>query len=485
MADGSPVKQLVETQERVSCLANDAICMPIGRSRIELVNLWEPIMLRLCLLLALAASPAVAADPSPKLSILVVDGMNNHDWPRATRLLRGILESSGRFTVDVSTSPPAGAPQEAWGRWRPRFAKYDVVLSNFNGGHKPTSLNWPREVEQALEDYVDGGGGLVIYHSANNSFPNWPAYNEMIGLGWRGPEFGPSLIVSPDKKVIEIPEGRGRAPGHGPEHDFQVTVLNADHPITKGLPKRWMHPYEQLTHGQHGPAKNMTVLSCAFSKDTGDNEVMDWVIPYGKGRVYVTMLGHLWKGKPDTAMRCIGFQTMMIRGCEWAATGKVTYAVPGDFPTATEMKLRTEATVKKSTDRITEVISDGGTVFCIHSPSGIGSATIHRDPWPDHASLRLYLRGREGLTISSGSTTWKASVLSHSGHPRLLRVVEDGEEEAAEEGAPYWTEVQAFDVKGRPVEGLPEEGGYFEMIFPKALLEAKSLTLDWVDFYRQ
>lgn len=29
---------------------------------------------------------------------------------------------------------------------------------------------------------------------------------------------------------------------------------------------------------------------------------MDWVIPFGKGRVYVTMLGHLWKGKPDTAM---------------------------------------------------------------------------------------------------------------------------------------------------------------------------------------
>ena len=62
---------------------------------------------------------------------------------------------------------------------------------------------------------------------------------------------------------------------------------------------------------------------------------MDWVIPYGKGRVYTTMLGHLWKDGPDTAMRCVGFQTLLIRGCEWAATGKVTtYPIPKDFPTA-------------------------------------------------------------------------------------------------------------------------------------------------------
>jgi len=292
-------------------------------------------------LLGLLGAPAPAADatPPPTLSLLIVDGMNNHDWPRATKIFREILGSSGRFTVDVSTSPPADASNEAWDQWRPEFATYDVVLSNFNGGHKPTSLHWPREVEKALEGYVSEGGGLVIYHSANNSFPNWPAYNEMIGLGWRGRDFGPSLIVGPDENVIEIPKGHGRNPGHGPEHDFQITVLDCDHPITKGLPKEWNHRHEQLTHGQHGPAKNITVLSYAYSKDTGDNEVMEWVIPFGRGRVYVTMLGHLWKGKPDTAVRCLGFQTTLIRGCEWAATGNVTYPMPEGFPTAMERSL--------------------------------------------------------------------------------------------------------------------------------------------------
>jgi len=277
----------------------------------------------------------------PRPSVLIVDGMNNHDWPRATSILKKVLEDSHSFAfVHVSTSPPGDAPQAAWDAWRPEFAKYDVVVSNFNGGHTAKGAHWPRAVEQSLEDYVRNGGGLVIYHAANNSFPNWPAYNEMIGLGWRPPDFGPSLIVSADERVIEVPKGQGRKPGHGPEHDFVVTTLNTDHPITKGLPKRWLHPNEQLTHGQHGPARNMTVLTYAHSKDTGDNEVMDWVIPYGKGRVYTTMLGHLWKDKPDTALRCAGFQTLFIRGVEWAARAHVTYPVPEDFPTETQVRLR-------------------------------------------------------------------------------------------------------------------------------------------------
>ena len=162
----------------------------------------------------------------------------------------------------------------------------------------------------------------------------------MIGLGWRGKDFGPSLVVGGDGKVVEVPKGQGLDPGHGPEHDFVVTVRDADHPITRGMPKTWLHPHEQLTHGQHGPARDMTVLTYAYSKDTKRNEVMDWVIPFGKGRVYTTMLGHLWKDGPDTAMRCVGFQTMFIRGVEWAASGEVSYPVPEDFPTDSEIKLR-------------------------------------------------------------------------------------------------------------------------------------------------
>ena len=56
---------------------------------------------------------------------------------------------------------------------------------------------------------------------------------------------------------------------------------------------------EQLTHGQHGPARGLTILTYAHSPVSEKNEPMDWVRNYGKGRVYVTMLGHTWKDEPN------------------------------------------------------------------------------------------------------------------------------------------------------------------------------------------
>ncbi len=72
------------------------------------------------LILALAASCPAAG----KLSVLVIDGLNNHDWAAGTRGIKTILEGTGRFTVDVSTFPA-----------KPDFARYQVVINNFNGGH--------------------------------------------------------------------------------------------------------------------------------------------------------------------------------------------------------------------------------------------------------------------------------------------------------------------------------------------------------------
>jgi len=444
--------------------------------------------MKLALVLSACLLGTASAEPASKMPLLIVDGVNNHDWPRATKVLKDILERSGQFRVDVATSPPASASKEAWASWRPDFGKYAVVLSNFNGGHTLTSLHWPRGLEKALEDYVRGGGGLVIYHSANNSFPNWPAYNEMIGLGWRDKEYGPSLIVGPDEKVVEIPKGRGRNPGHGPEHDFQITVLNRDHPITKGLPKKWIHPHEQLTHGQHGPAKNITVLTYAWSKDTKENEVMDWVIPYGKGRIYVTMLGHLWKGGPDTAMRCVGFQTMLIRGCQWAATGEAKYPVPKDFPTANEVKLAGAATfaitIKKPADRIKVRVEGDMATLDVTSPSGIGGATVTltKGKWPTTVILRLHLSGLESFAVSNGKIKLTGSVLSHSGETKRLYLTEIANGGEREPG----TQINVFDAQGRPARGLPDKGGYFEIRLPKALLDGqpKSLELGWIDFYR-
>src|ERR1035441_5861957 len=90
------------------------------------------------LLLATLVSLSCSAAAGPKLSALVIDGMNNHDWEAGTRAIQSILEGSGRFTVTVSTWPA-----------KPDFRHYDVVIDNFNGGHTADGTRWPRGGEQA------------------------------------------------------------------------------------------------------------------------------------------------------------------------------------------------------------------------------------------------------------------------------------------------------------------------------------------------
>lgn len=264
------------------------------------------------LVVLLTAACLCAADADKKLSAVIIDGVNNHDWVAATNGIRTILEGTGRFTVDVSTYPKL-----------PDLTRYNVVINNFNGGHTEKGQRWPADFERALESYVRGGGGLVIFHAANNAFLEWPEYNRMIGLGWRPPSFGDGLAIE-SGNVRRIPKGQGAPPGHGPRHDFDVFVLDNQHPITQGLPPHWSHPSEQLTHGQHGPAEGLTVLTYAFSEVTHQGEPMDWVQTYGKGRVYTTMLGHTWQNEANPNFDDLNFQALLARGTEWAATGSVT-----------------------------------------------------------------------------------------------------------------------------------------------------------------
>ena len=272
--------------------------------------------MRLALAFLALSAALMAAD---KIPVLIVDGINNHDWQTATREIQSILDESGKFAVAVSTTPAKDAPKAEWDRWHPDFKNFRAVILNFNGGHTAEGTRWPDAVEKALVNYVRAGGGLVIHHAANNAFLLWPEYNEMIGLGWRDPDFGDGLATDAAGKTIRIPKGTGLKPGHGPRHDFEIQVVDANHPITRGLPKTWMHPSEQLTHGQHGPADGLVILTSALSEVSHRNEPMDWVRNYGQGRVYTTMLGHTWKNETNPNFADANFRKLYTQAVEWAA----------------------------------------------------------------------------------------------------------------------------------------------------------------------
>jgi type 1 glutamine amidotransferase len=277
------------------------------------------------LVLALAGlaslSPAGAAEP---LKALIVDGQNNHgNWPQTTQMMKKYLVDSGRFTVDVVTHAPKGEDPA----FKPAFQNYAVVVSNFGHG----AARWPEETRAAFEAFVRGGGGFVAVHAADNSFPDWLAYNEMIGLGgWggRNEKSGPYVYYTDDGKLVRdtSPGGGG---SHGPQIPFAVVVREASHPVTKGMPATWMHVKDELYDSLRGPAVNMQVLATAFCTKTKRHEPMMLAIDYGKGRVFHTPMGHA-----NESQECVGFITTFLRGCEWAATGTVSMPVPADFPTA-------------------------------------------------------------------------------------------------------------------------------------------------------
>lgn len=271
--------------------------------------------------------PATSADPASTepLRVLIVDGRNNHAWRATTPVLRAILTRAG-CAVEVATVSEGDA---GLAEFRPSFAKYQVVLSNYNG---PT---WSSETQRDLEAFVGDGGGLVVVHAADNAFPEWKEWNEMIGVGgWgnRDEKSGPYLRLRDGRWVHDPSPGPGGS--HGAQHEFVLTHHAADHPILRGLPKRWKHAQDELYDRLRGPAQNVTVLASAFAPKelggSGEEEPLLFALSWKKGRIFHTALGH-----SVIAMQCAGFQETLVRGVEWAATGAVRErATPQDFPTA-------------------------------------------------------------------------------------------------------------------------------------------------------
>jgi hypothetical protein len=283
----------------------------------------------LCTLTTRAATP---------ITVMLLDGESGgtyHDWQHVTPVLKKMLDETGLFATTVVTAPAAGSD---FSTFAPDFSKYQVVVMNYDAPDE----RWPAAPKAAFEQYVTNGGGFVSVHAADNAFPGWQAFNEMIGVGgWRGraEQSGPHWFVR-DGKLVSDPSP-GRAGSHGRRTPFQVTAQNTTHPIMKGLPLMWMHQGDELYARLRGPGRNMTVLATAFSDPqnagSGVDEPQLMVLSHGKGRIFHTTWGH-----DIVALSSVDFVVTFQRGTEWAATGQVTQRVPANFPTATTVAYRAD-----------------------------------------------------------------------------------------------------------------------------------------------
>lgn len=240
---------------------------------------------------------------SGAIRVLILSGRNNHDWRTTTPFLKKLLLDSDRFDVRVNEEPA--------GMTAATLAPYDLLVLDYNGPR------WGEVTEKAVEEFVKSGKGMVVIHGASWAFnglqvlgdrhvrtgimePAWPEYAKMIGGIWS--------------------EAEPRT-GHGKRHSFKVKFVNREHPIAQDMDETFIATDELYHNMRMQPTA--TILAAAYDDPqmggTGKDEPILWTINYGKGRVFHDALGH-----DVTAMSEPGFITTFLRGCEWAATSKVT-----------------------------------------------------------------------------------------------------------------------------------------------------------------
>ncbi|MCL5279719.1 MAG: ThuA domain-containing protein [Planctomycetes bacterium] len=249
-------------------------------------------MQRLLKVLALAAMVAVlfclgakAPQKPAQIKVLLITGddVGAHPWREISETTREILVGSGKFDVKVVEDPLILESAAA-------LKNYDVIVFTIYA-QKQGEL--PAQAQENLLNYVKSGKGFFVQHLATASFPKWDEFGKLCGRKW---VMGTS--------------------GHGPRSVFESQIVDKEHPITKGLTN---FTTDDELYAKLQGNEDIHVLIQADSPWSKKTEPLIFVKNYGLGRVVHNAYGHDRK-----ALMTPSVQKIILRGTEWAATGKVT-----------------------------------------------------------------------------------------------------------------------------------------------------------------
>lgn len=220
------------------------------------------------------------------IQILLISGKNNHEWQKTSPLFTKIMEEDGCFKVTVTERPDTLKARD--------LKPYKVIASNWNA-FPESSRQWGETAEKAIMDFVNGGGGFVLFHAASASHYDWPEYQRMVGASW------------------------GKNTRHGAIETFEVKVVDHRHPVTRGMNNFMIT--DELWVEMDQQSGNQVLCTAWSSSGNNGRDQDEPVVIYrnqGKGRCFYLVLGH-----DETAMTNPGWKTLISRGTEWAATGKI------------------------------------------------------------------------------------------------------------------------------------------------------------------
>jgi type 1 glutamine amidotransferase len=267
------------------------------RASLELAPMKLLLILSLALLAWLptgaavtAGSPALPTPPEQSVKpfwrpgtvgVLLVTGVDHpaHKWRETAPALQRLLEEDGRLDVRIVEDPHCLDSVA--------LTNYAVVLLHFQTWEVAGPGAAARE---NLRRYVENGGGLMSVHFACGAWHGeWTEFQNIIGRVWHG---------------------TGK-PQHDPRGPFMVRIVDKNHPVTAGL-----HDFEaddELYTCLTGNAP-IRLLADATSKVDKRDHAMAFVREYGRGRVFLTTLGHDVKAFTNSCT-----PQLMRQGCAWAA----------------------------------------------------------------------------------------------------------------------------------------------------------------------
>lgn len=208
-----------------------------------------------------------------EIKLLLFTGGEIHDYKGCGEAILDALKQAGHF--DITRIEDDLSALES-----PKLDPYDVMVFYYTVGAITNAQ------KDGLLNFVASGKGFVGVHSAADSFRDCPEYRAMIG-GW--------FVTHPHYRR------------------YQVSVVDPEHPITKGLEEFFVTDEQYIL--DYDP--RVRVLCSALWK--GQAMPVTWTKSWGKGRVFYLALGH-----DPQACRDDNFRLLLERGTLWAAAKEST-----------------------------------------------------------------------------------------------------------------------------------------------------------------